>query len=152
MIHTSNTFSLWSGRGGLCLSSLTLLAPSDKVVERTTYVENGLKKSISLSEQIFEQAGGVSVADGAQSASAQASAGPGGVTGFDVPAQAALRRDVLDVAQGKPHLAGRNAGAEGLVRGAASNPCQDQRTAQDAGVSRAELVVHKPPKVTDSHE
>jgi len=132
-------------------------------------VENGLKKSISLSEQIFEQAGGVSGADGlsrrqrgpagvngaqpaSAQASAQASAGPGGVTGFDVPAQAALRRDVLDVAQGKPHLAGRNAGAEGLVRGAASNPCQDQRTAQDAGVSRAELVVHKPPKVTDSHE
>jgi hypothetical protein len=155
MIHTSNTFSLWSGRGGLCLSSLTLLAPSDKVVERTTYVENGLEKSISLSEQIFEQVGGVSGASrGAAgvSATAQASAGPGVVAGFDVPAQAAFRRNVLDVAQGQPHLAGRNAGAEGLVRGAASDPCQDQRTAQDTGVSRAELVVHKPPKVTDSHE
>ena len=121
-------------------------------------MENGLKKSISLSEQIFEQAGGVSGVSGAQPASArrrgrqQASAGPGGVAGFDVAAQAAFRRNVLDVAQGKPHLARRNAGAEGLVRGAASDPSQDQRIAQDAGVSRAELVVHKPPKVTDSHE
>ena len=71
-----------------------------------------------------------------------ASVGPGGVAGFDVPAQAALRRNVLDVAQGKPHLAGRNAGAEGLVRGASPDSCQDQRAAQDAGVPRPELVVH----------
>ena len=53
------------------------------------------------------------------------SARSGGIPRFDVPAQAALRRDVLDVAQGKPHLAGRNAGAEGLVRGASPDPCQD---------------------------
>jgi hypothetical protein len=85
-------------------------------------------------------------------AACQASAGSGRVAGFNVPAQAALRRDVLDVAQRKPHLAGRNAGAESLVRCASPDPSQDQRAAQDAGVPRTELVVHKPPKVTDSHE
>ena len=85
-------------------------------------------------------------------AACQASARSGGVAGFDVPAKAAFLRDVLDVAHGKPHLAGRNAGTEGLVRGASPYSCQDQRAAQDARVPRPELVVHKPPKVTDSHE
>ena len=88
----------------------------------------------------------------AHASGGSASVGSSGVAGFDVPAQAALRRHVLDVAQGKPHLAGRNAGAEGLVRGASPDSCQDQRAAQDAGVPRPELVVHKPPKVTDSHQ
>jgi len=85
-------------------------------------------------------------------AACQALAGSGGVAGFDVPAETAFRRDVLDVAHGKPDLAGRDAGTEGLVRRASAGPCQDQRATQDTGVSRSKLVVHKPPKVTDSHQ
>src|SRR4051794_20079458 len=126
------------------------------------------EKSISPSEQIFEQSGGVSagyrgcadrppaVAPASQAPPApvarQASAGSGVVAGFDVPAEAALRRDVLDVAEGEPDLPGRNTGAEGLVSGTAAHPCQDQGVAQYAGVPRTELVVHKPPKVADPHD
>lgn len=112
-------------------------------------MENALKKAYRYPNrysnkqaacQASAHASGVSALARARGMSG--SVGTGGVAGFDVPAQAALRRDVLDIAQGKPHLAGRNAGAEGLVRGASPDSCQDQRTAQDAGVPRPELVVH----------
>ena len=52
-------------------------------------------------------------------------AGSRAVAGFEVPAEAALRRNVLDVAQGKPNLAGRDAGAKGLVSRASADPGQD---------------------------
>ena len=102
-----------------------------------------LIKSISLSEQIFEQSGGVSGQPATAAPSArEASEGCGVVAGLDIPAEAAFLRHVLDVAHGQPDLAGRDAGAEGLFRGASPDPCQDQRTAQDARVARSKLVVH----------
>lgn len=72
--------------------------------------------------------------------------------GFDVAAQAPLRRHILDVADGEPHLSGARSGREGLVGGAPTGPGQDQGAAQDPGVAGPEFVVHKPPIVTDPHQ
>ena len=72
--------------------------------------------------------------------------------GFDVASQAPLRRHILDVADGQPHLSGAQSGREGLVGGASAHPSQDKGAAQDPGVSGPEFVVHKPPIVTDPHQ
>ena len=117
---------------------------------KTLHGENALKKAYRYPNRYSNKQAACQAS--AHASGVSASVRSGGVAGFDVPAKAAFRRDVLDVAHGKPHLAGRNAGTEGLVRGASADPCQDQRAAQDPGVPRPELVVHKPPKVTDSHE
>ena len=71
--------------------------------------------------------------------------------GFDVAAKPPLRRDVLDIAQRQPHLPGRHPCPQGLIGRPFADSRQDQRAAEDAGVARPEFVVHKAPKVTDSH-
>ncbi len=72
--------------------------------------------------------------------------------GFDVASQAPLRRHILDIADGQPHLPGAHSGREGLVGGSPAGPGQDQGAAQDPGVASPEFVVHKPPIVTDPHQ
>jgi hypothetical protein len=72
--------------------------------------------------------------------------------GFDVATQTSLRRHILDIADGQPHLSGAQSGREGLVCGAPAGPGQDQGAAQDPGVAGPEFVVHKPPIVTDPHQ
>lgn len=46
--------------------------------------------------------------------------------GFDVAAQAPLRRHILDVTDSQPHLAGAHPGRKGLVGGASTHSGQDQ--------------------------
>jgi len=94
------------------------------------YVENALKKSIALPEQIFEQSSGVS----GLSASV-----PGR---FDVPAKPALCWNVLHVAQREPDLPWRNTGCQRLIRSAAADTRQHERAAEDPGIPRPELIVH----------
>ena len=71
--------------------------------------------------------------------------------GFDVAAEPPFGGDILNIAEGQPDLFRWHSGGEGLVRGAAAHARQHQGAAEHPGVSRAELVVHKPPKVADSH-
>ena len=71
--------------------------------------------------------------------------------GFDVAAKPPLGRDILHITQRQPHLPGRHACPQGLVGGPSADSRQDQGAAEDAGVARPEFVVHKAPKVTDSH-
>ncbi|MDQ0821891.1 hypothetical protein QFZ79_004267 [Arthrobacter sp. V4I6] len=70
---------------------------------------------------------------------------------FDIAAQAALGRYILDVAQCQPHLPWRYPGAECLVRGPAADTGEDQAAAKNPGVACSEFIVHEPPKVTDPH-
>ena len=71
---------------------------------------------------------------------------------FGIPAQAALGRYVLDVAQRQPDLPRRYPGAERLVRGSAADSGEDKAAAENPGIACSEFIVHEPPKVTDSHQ
>jgi hypothetical protein len=73
-------------------------------------------------------------------------------TRFDIPAQAALGRYILDVAQRQPDLPGRYPGPECLVRGSAADSREDKAAAENPGIACSEFIVHEPPKITDSHD
>jgi hypothetical protein len=70
---------------------------------------------------------------------------------FDIPAQAALGRHILHVAQRQPDLPRRYPGPECLVRGSAADSGEDETAAENPGIACSEFIVHEPPKVTDSH-
>ena len=74
-----------------------------------------------------------------------------GSAGFDVAAKPPFGRDILDLAEREPHLPGWYPRAQGLVGGPAADSCQDQGAAEDPRVPCPEFIVHKAPKVTDSH-
>ena len=74
-----------------------------------------------------------------------------GSAGFGVAAKPPFGRDILDLAERKPHLPGWHPRTQGLVGGPAADSCQDQGAAEDPGIPCPEFVVHEPPKVTDSH-
>jgi hypothetical protein len=71
--------------------------------------------------------------------------------GFDVASQPPFRRNILDIADGEPHLARLHTGGQCLVCSPAAYAGEDQGAAQYAGVPCTEFVIHEPPVVADSH-
>ncbi len=74
--------------------------------------------------------------------------------GFDVPAKATFRRDILYFADGVPHVLGTGSRGKRLLGSPAGyTPFagQNQRGAQHAGIPGTKLVVHQAPKVTNPH-
>lgn len=71
--------------------------------------------------------------------------------GFDVPAQAPFRGNILYVAYGQPNIAGIDAGSQCFVGGPASDSREAQRAAEYPGITCTELIVHEPPKIADPH-
>jgi hypothetical protein len=72
--------------------------------------------------------------------------------GFDIAAEAAFRGHVLNIADGQPYVPGADSGGQGLISGASAYSGQDQGAAENPGIPCPELVIHKPPIVTDSHQ